>query len=85
MPTAKKARAFPSEMTPEGEQLVIPGCEKGAEWFEAARKRLGMTQKQLAAALGYRRYATISDIERGVSRATPRTTMLVEALLKQRA
>ncbi len=47
-----------------------------AEEFRAARQQLGLTQAQLADALGFRRgKATICDIEKG--RRNPRETVVL--------
>lgn len=49
--------------------------------FRAARKSLGWTQEQAAAALGYGRPERISEIERGISPVTNTVAMLMRAYL----
>ena len=48
--------------------------------FAAARKRLGLTQAQLAAVMGYGNKARISEIERG-ERLPPLAKRLLRAYL----
>ena len=54
------------------------------ERFRALRKRLGLSQTKMAERLGFARYQTISDIERG-EQAITATTALVLDMLEQQA
>lgn len=52
-----------------------------AERFRAARQSLGLTQAQLADAMGYGDKMRISDIERGVRDPSPAAERLLQAYL----
>ena len=54
------------------------------ERFRALRRRLGLSQTKMAERLGFTRYQTISDIERG-EQAITATTALVLDMLEQQA
>ena len=54
------------------------------ERFRVLRKRLGLSQTKMAARLGFARYQTVSDIERG-EQAITATTALVLDMLEQQA
>ncbi len=51
--------------------------------IKAARLRLGMTQAELAEALGYAHKQSISDLERGVNKPPTAVQMLLKMLIAQ--
>ena len=51
--------------------------------IKAARLRLGMTQAELAKALGYGHKPSISDLERGVNKPPTAVQMLLKMLIAQ--
>jgi DNA-binding transcriptional regulator YiaG len=51
--------------------------------IKAARLRLGMTQAELAKALGYAHKQSISDLERGVNKPPTAVQMLLKMLIAQ--
>jgi transcriptional regulator with XRE-family HTH domain len=57
--------------------------EVTAAEVRAARLRLGMTQAELAEALGYAHKQSISDLERGVNKPPKAVQMLLRMLIAQ--
>ena len=53
------------------------------EKMRRLRKTLGYSQEQMARALGYKRYQTISEFERGERAPPTGTCLLLDALEKQ--
>ena len=51
--------------------------------IKAARLRLGMTQAELAQALGYAHKQSVSDLERGVMKPSKTVLILLEMLIAQ--
>jgi DNA-binding transcriptional regulator YiaG len=51
--------------------------------IKAARLRLGMTQAELAEALGYAHKQSISDLERGVNKPPTAVQMLLKMMLER--
>lgn len=52
--------------------------------FRESRRKLGLSQTKMAAAMGYERKATISDMENGRQAITPQAALLVQALLREK-
>ena len=53
------------------------------ERFRALRKRMGLSQTKMAERLGFSRYQTVSDIERGEQAITATTALLLDVLEQQ--
>jgi DNA-binding transcriptional regulator YiaG len=51
--------------------------------IKAARLRLGMTQAELATALGYAHKQSVSDLERGVMVPSKTVLILLEMMLEK--
>jgi DNA-binding transcriptional regulator YiaG len=51
--------------------------------IKAARLRLGMTQAELAQALGYAYKQSVSDLERGVMKPSKTVLILLEMMLEK--
>ena len=51
--------------------------------IKAARLRLGMTQAELAKALGYAHKQSVSDLERGVMEPSKTVLILLEMMLEK--
>ena len=78
MENTQKRRTREMENTGNGEH---PETENAGE-FSAARKQLGMTQQQLADALGFRRgFRTVSDIECGRQNPSSLAVKFLRALV----
>ena len=51
--------------------------------IEKARAILGLSQKELANALGWKNYQQVSNLERGRREATKQTELAIECLMRR--
>lgn len=65
------------------EQLGLDGSPMTAAELEQGRRRLGLSQTELAAVVGFRRQGTISEYEVGKKPVNHQTCVIVRLLLER--